>query len=154
MFWRSHWVTNMGRLSLLEHEQRPTVWIILGQKADRPGSAGMIIAGYTPKHGGSVYSIPLGGSLHKQSYAIGGSGSTYIYGYCDSYWKENMNEEEGIAFVKGALRVSVSVYSACLARRWLYLLLTGSHKVGRELWWCDKNGGAYEQGSHQTSLSA
>lgn len=70
-------------------------------------SAGMIIAGYTPKHGGSVYSIPLGGSLHKQSYAIGGSGSTYIYGYCDSYWKENMSEEEGIEFVKGALREAI-----------------------------------------------
>lgn len=70
-------------------------------------SAGMIIAGYTPKHGGSVYSIPLGGSLHKQSYAIGGSGSTYIYGYCDSYWKENMSEQEGIEFVKGALREAI-----------------------------------------------
>ena len=68
-----------------------------------PNSAGMIIAGHDPRHGGSVYSIPLGGSLHRQSYAIGGSGSTYIYGYCDSYWKENMTEAEGIEFVKGAL---------------------------------------------------
>lgn len=67
-------------------------------------SAGLIIAGYSPQHGGSVYSIPLGGSLHKQSYAIGGSGSTYIYGYCDSYWKEGMTEEEAIGFVRGALR--------------------------------------------------
>lgn len=55
-------------------------------------SAGMIIAGFDHRHGGQVYSIPLGGSLHKQSYAIGGSGSTYIYGYCDSYWKEGMTE--------------------------------------------------------------
>ena len=70
-------------------------------------SAGMIIAGYDPRHGGSVYSIPLGGSLHKQSYAIGGSGSTYIYGYCDSYWKEGMNEQAGIDFVKGALREAI-----------------------------------------------
>ena len=79
----------------------------LESKTDNLLSAGMIIAGYTPKHGGSVYSIPLGGSLHKQSYAIGGSGSTYIYGYCDSYWKENMSEEEGINFVKGALREAI-----------------------------------------------
>lgn len=70
-------------------------------------SAGMIIAGYDKRHGGSVYSIPLGGSLHKQSYAIGGSGSTYIYGYCDSYWKENMTEQEGIEFVKGALAEAI-----------------------------------------------
>lgn len=70
-------------------------------------SAGMIIAGYDQRNGGNVYSIPLGGSLHKQPYAIGGSGSTYIYGYCDSYWKEGMSEEEGIGFVKGALREAI-----------------------------------------------
>jgi len=70
-------------------------------------SAGIIIAGYDERHGGTVYSLPLGGSLHKQSYAIGGSGSTYIYGYCDSYWKEDMSEEEGINFVKGALREAI-----------------------------------------------
>ena len=67
--------------------------------ADQESSAGMIIAGYDRRHGGQVYSIPLGGSLHKQSYAIGGSGSTYIYGYCDSYWREGMTEEEGVEFV-------------------------------------------------------
>jgi len=67
----------------------------------------MIIAGYDRRHGGQVYSIPLGGSLHKQSYAIGGSGSTYIYGYCDAYWKEGMSEDEGVEFVKGALQEAI-----------------------------------------------
>ncbi|KAK4920284.1 hypothetical protein LTR28_012914 [Elasticomyces elasticus] len=71
------------------------------------GSAGMIIAGWDKRHGGQVYSIPLGGSLHKQPYAIGGSGSTYIYGYCDSNWKEGMTEEEGVAFVKGSLQEAI-----------------------------------------------
>ncbi|KAH1335201.1 Proteasome subunit beta type-1 [Aspergillus fumigatus] len=70
-------------------------------------SAGIIIAGYDPRHGGQVYSIPLGGSLHKQPYAIGGSGSTYIYGYCDAHWKENMTEEEGIKFVRDALQEAI-----------------------------------------------
>ncbi|KAL2857864.1 nucleophile aminohydrolase [Aspergillus pseudoustus] len=70
-------------------------------------SAGIIIAGYDPRHGGQVYSIPLGGSLHKQAYSIGGSGSTYIYGYCDANWRENMTEEEGIQFVRGALREAI-----------------------------------------------
>jgi 20S proteasome subunit beta 1 len=70
-------------------------------------SAGMIIAGYDRRHGGQVYSIPLGGSLHKQAYAIGGSGSTYIYGYCDAHWKEEMTEQEGVEFVKGALREAI-----------------------------------------------
>ncbi|KAF3481826.1 uncharacterized protein GIQ15_04585 [Arthroderma uncinatum] len=70
-------------------------------------SAGIIIAGYDPRHGGQVYSIPLGGSLHKQPYAIGGSGSTYIYGYCDANWREGMDEAEGVEFVKNSLREAI-----------------------------------------------
>ncbi|KAJ5291835.1 hypothetical protein N7478_001086 [Penicillium angulare] len=70
-------------------------------------SAGIIIAGYDPRHGGQVYSIPLGGSLHKQSFAIGGSGSTYIYGYTDAHWKEQMTEQEGIDFVRSALSEAI-----------------------------------------------
>ena len=34
--------------------------------------AGIIVAGWDRLNGGSVYNIPLGGSLHKQNYAIGG----------------------------------------------------------------------------------
>ena len=70
-------------------------------------SAGLIIAGYDKRNGGQVYSIPLGGSLHKQSYAIGGSGSTYIYGYCDANWQEDMSEKEAVEFVKGSLREAI-----------------------------------------------
>ena len=70
-------------------------------------SAGIIIAGHDHRHGGQVYIIPLGGSLHKQSYAIGGSGSTYIYGYCDANWREGMSEDEGVEFVKGALQEAI-----------------------------------------------
>lgn len=70
-------------------------------------SAGLIIAGWDERHGGQVYSIPLGGSLHKQSYAIGGSGSTYIYGYCDANWKEGMEEKDAVNFVKGALAEAI-----------------------------------------------
>ncbi|RKF61245.1 Proteasome subunit beta type-1 [Erysiphe neolycopersici] len=69
--------------------------------------AGLIIAGWDERHGGQVYSIPLGGSLHKQSYAIGGSGSTFIYGYCDKHWKEGMNEEEAVDFVRNALQQAI-----------------------------------------------
>ena len=70
-------------------------------------SAGLIIAGWDKASGGEVYSIPLGGSLHKQKYAIGGSGSTYIYGYCDANWKDDMTEEEALNFVKGALSEAI-----------------------------------------------
>lgn len=63
-------------------------------------TAGIICAGWDKRTGGSVYIIPLGGSLHKQPFAIGGSGSTYIYGYCDSVFREGMNQTECIDFVK------------------------------------------------------
>lgn len=34
--------------------------------------AGIIVAGWDKYHGGQVFSVPLGGSLHKQPFAIGG----------------------------------------------------------------------------------
>lgn len=104
----------------------------------------MIIAGYDKRHGGQVYSIPLGGSLHKQSYAIGGSGSTYIYGYCDSNWREDMTEEQGVDFVKGALREAIKwdgssggvirmvILTANGHQRLLYLPDTGYTQPGKQ----------------------
>jgi 20S proteasome subunit beta 1 len=82
--------------------------------------------------------------LHKQPYAIGGSGSTYIYGYCDANWKENMTEEEGIAFVKGSLREAIKwdgssggvirmvVLTDKGAQRHLYLPDTDYTKPGKQ----------------------
>jgi 20S proteasome subunit beta 1 len=62
--------------------------------------AGIIVAGVDPDGTPSVYAVPLGGSLHKKPFTIGGSGSTYIYGYCDAAYKEGMNKVEAIDFVK------------------------------------------------------
>lgn len=45
--------------------------------------AGLIIAGWDKHAGGTVWGIPLGGTMIPAPYAIGGSGSAYIYGYCD-----------------------------------------------------------------------
>lgn len=61
---------------------------------------GIICAGYDKVDGGSVYSIPLGGMCVRQPYAIGGSGSTYVYGFCDANFKENMSRDECLSFVK------------------------------------------------------
>jgi 20S proteasome subunit beta 1 len=41
--------------------------------------AGIIVAGWDKYEGGSVYNIPLGGSLHKQPFAIGGIFVGYFY---------------------------------------------------------------------------
>ena len=65
--------------------------------------AGIIIAGWDPYDGGQVYCIPLGGTLLKQDFAVGGSGSTYIWGYVDSIFKPNMTKEECTKFVQHAL---------------------------------------------------
>ncbi|KAL0031270.1 hypothetical protein WJX77_012390 [Trebouxia sp. C0004] len=40
--------------------------------------AGLIVAGWDKEEGGSVYAVPLGGTLVKCPFAIGGSGSAYI----------------------------------------------------------------------------
>lgn len=61
--------------------------------------AGLIVAGWDRHEGGSVYAIPLGGTLVKVPFTIGGSGSAYIYGLCDKMWRPNMSEEECRAFV-------------------------------------------------------
>lgn len=62
-------------------------------------TAGIICAGWDRREGGQVFTIPVGGMLVRQPVAIGGSGSTYVYGYVDSNFKPNMSEEEAIKFV-------------------------------------------------------
>ena len=49
--------------------------------------AGLIVAGWDRHGGGSVYAIPLGGTLVKTPFSIGGSGSAYINGLCDKLWR-------------------------------------------------------------------
>lgn len=45
-----------------------------------------------------VYVVSLGGMLIRQPVTIGGSGSTYIYGYVDAKYKPNMSREECLQF--------------------------------------------------------
>lgn len=45
------------------------------------------MAGWDRHEGGSVYAIPLGGTLVRVPFTIGGSGSAYIYGLCDKLWR-------------------------------------------------------------------
>jgi 20S proteasome subunit beta 1 len=65
--------------------------------------AGIIVAGWDPVEGGQVFEIPLGGSCVRLPFALGGSGSTYIYGYVDSAYRPGMSKEECTAFVRSAL---------------------------------------------------
>lgn len=45
-----------------------------------------------------VYVVALGGMLLRQPVTIGGSGSTYIYGYVDAKYRTNMSREECLQF--------------------------------------------------------
>ena len=47
-----------------------------------------------------------------QPYAIGGSGSTYIWGFMDDGFKENMTREECEAFVTAAITLAMSTDSS------------------------------------------
>jgi 20S proteasome subunit beta 1 len=70
--------------------------------------AGIICAGWDPVDGGQVYTIPLGGMCVRQPFSIGGSGSTYLYGYCDAKYKENMTKEECQEFVKTSVALAIA----------------------------------------------
>lgn len=45
-----------------------------------------------------VYVVPPGGMILRQLVTIGGSGSTYIYGYVDAKYKPNMSREDCLQF--------------------------------------------------------
>jgi 20S proteasome subunit beta 1 len=66
-------------------------------------TAGIIVAGYDEVNGGQVYSVPLGGMLIRQSCTIGGSGSSFIYGFVRENYREQMPKEECVEFVKKAV---------------------------------------------------
>lgn len=70
--------------------------------------AGLLIAGYDEKRGGQVYSIPLGGTLHKVPFACDGSGSGYVAGLIDEYFRPNMTKDEALAFVQKTVAHAMS----------------------------------------------
>ncbi|XP_069491398.1 proteasome subunit beta type-9-like [Ambystoma mexicanum] len=70
-------------------------------------SAHLLVAGWDRRHGGQVYAT-LSGMLIRQPFAIGGSGSTYIYGYVDSAFKSRMSREECVQFATNALALAMS----------------------------------------------
>ncbi|XP_038158692.1 proteasome 20S subunit beta 12 [Cyprinodon tularosa] len=69
--------------------------------------AGFITAGWDKKKGPQVYVASLGGMLISQSVTIGGSGSTYIYGYVDAKYKPDMTREECQQFATNAIALAM-----------------------------------------------
>merc|ERR1711879_199164 len=71
-------------------------------------SASIIVAGWDPVDGPSVYVLPIGGALVKQPFALGGSGSTYIYGWADGAYHDGMTKEEALKFVRHGLALAMA----------------------------------------------
>eukprot|EP00903_Cladosiphon_okamuranus_P006143 g6045.t1 len=71
-------------------------------------SAGIICAGWDTREGGAVFSIPQGGSLLEQPFAVSGSGSVYALGYCDDNLRPGLTREECVSHVQRALEMAVS----------------------------------------------
>ncbi|KAH8261533.1 hypothetical protein KR044_010635 [Drosophila immigrans] len=69
--------------------------------------AGIIVAGWDEERGGQVYSVPLGGMLTHEACTIGGSGSSFIYGFVREHYREGMPKEECVDFVKKAVQHAI-----------------------------------------------
>jgi 20S proteasome subunit beta 1 len=70
--------------------------------------AAMICAGWDAARGGQVFSLPIGGSIVPVSWAVDGSGSTFIWGFCDAEYRSGWSREECEAFVLKAVCLAMS----------------------------------------------
>ncbi|XP_057678841.1 proteasome subunit beta type-6 [Corythoichthys intestinalis] len=70
-------------------------------------TAGIIVAGWDRRKGGQVYCVPVGGMLARQPVSVGGSGSTYIYGFMDSNYKAGLNREQCLELTAAALSLAM-----------------------------------------------
>ncbi|KAJ8335312.1 hypothetical protein SKAU_G00409510 [Synaphobranchus kaupii] len=70
-------------------------------------SAHLIVAGWDRRDGGQVFAT-LNGLLSRQPFAVGGSGSFYVYGFVDAEYKPSMTKEECQQFVTNTLSLAMS----------------------------------------------
>ncbi|CAG11680.1 unnamed protein product, partial [Tetraodon nigroviridis] len=56
-------------------------------------SAHLIVAGWDRRKGGQVFAT-LNGLLARQPFAVGGSGSSYVYGFVDAEFRRGMSKQE------------------------------------------------------------
>ena len=76
---------------------------------NNPGlSAHVCISGWDPYKGYQIYDVNVTGFMRASNLVLGGSGSTYIKGYADINWKENMTLEEARAFIVTGIQLAIS----------------------------------------------
>ncbi|XP_077216166.1 N-terminal nucleophile aminohydrolases (Ntn hydrolases) superfamily protein [Tasmannia lanceolata] len=81
---------------------------LLSYNNKRMLETGMIVGGWDKYEGGQIYSVPLGGTLLEQPFAIGGSGSSYLYGFFDQEWKKGMSKDEAEKLVVKAVSLAIA----------------------------------------------
>lgn len=71
-------------------------------------SAGIIVGGWDPINGGSVFNIPLGGAMIQHHYAMGGSGSIFLYAWMDKQYRPGMTKDQCLQLVREAVSHALS----------------------------------------------
>uniref|UniRef100_A0A7N2N4A3 Proteasome subunit beta n=1 Tax=Quercus lobata TaxID=97700 RepID=A0A7N2N4A3_QUELO len=77
-------------------------------EAENMLQTGMIVGGWDKYEGGKIYGVPLGGTIIEQPFSIGGSGSSYLYGFFDQAWKEGMTKDEAEQLVVKAVSLAIA----------------------------------------------
>ncbi|XP_006794526.1 proteasome subunit beta type-9 [Neolamprologus brichardi] len=70
-------------------------------------SAHLIVAGWDRRNGGQVFAT-MKGLLTRQPFAVGGSGSSYVYGFVDAEYCRGMNKQECQQFVVNTLSLAMN----------------------------------------------
>ncbi|XP_038565766.1 proteasome subunit beta type-6-like [Micropterus salmoides] len=87
------------------------LWDVLKQKAEEPKTQI-----WTFSHTdclsahpsvSQVYCVPIGGMLVRQPVSVGGSGSTYIYGFMDSNYKPGLSKDQCLELTAAALSLAM-----------------------------------------------
>lgn len=95
----------VGRLPLVS--TAASMFRKLGYENKNALSADIIVGGWDATNGGQVYQCTIGGSLIRQPFCLGGSGSIYIYGYADANYRSDMTRDECVSFVRTALALAM-----------------------------------------------
>ncbi|XP_075475098.1 proteasome subunit beta type-6 [Primulina tabacum] len=69
---------------------------------------GLIVGGWDKYEGGKIYGVPLGGTILDLPFTIGGSGSSYLYGFFDQAWKAGMTRSEAEQLVVKAVSLAIA----------------------------------------------
>jgi len=69
-------------------------------------SAAMICSGWDPYKGYQIYQVNSSGYFENGNWALGGSGGTFVWGYVDATYRENMTRFEAKEFVKSSIALA------------------------------------------------